>query len=318
MSLIDKLKNLPTDAGWYLRTMGVRDRDEDNPYTIRMLEQNVADDARKAWLLQGELGRPKGETYASGYATDPSVYGEGALAEDNAAKRTLGQFNATPDGKGNIRITDTYDIDFPRESTDASLAASKKALDLALKERRYKDAGAHFLNTMQHRAVNNVRDHQEKHPGSVPRIDALIPIEPKYPGHTAVVQMEDNLRHLNEALTNRVAMAGATTKERSPRLFGGDAVNPPDGNFMSRSTEALKNFLTGSKPPDRDIPTAVDAPPAPRYSDYSVKPGDNLTAIAQNHGMSLDELLALNEQYRKNPSNVSVGASLRLLNKTLQ
>lgn len=317
MSLIDKLKNLPTDAGWYLRAMGVRDRDEDNPYTIRMLESNVADDARKAWLLQEELGRPKGETYASGYATDPSVYGEGALAEDNAVKRTLGQFNATPDGKGNIRITDTYDIDFPRESTDASLVASKNALDLALKERRYKDAGAHFLNTMQHRAVNSVRDHQEKHPGSVPRVDALIPIEPKYPGHTAVTQWGDNLRHINETLTDRVAMAGATAKERSPRLFGSDAAGNPDSNILSRATEALNNFFKGSESPPSSPPPSSPKPVS-QYSDYAVQAGDNLSTIAKKNGMSLDELLSLNEQYRSNPNNIPVGASLRLLNKTLQ
>lgn len=99
---------------------------------------------------------------------------------------------------------------------------------------------------------------------------------------------------------------------------GGTSSGPQMPGFISKSMEALNNFLTGSNPPDGDIPTAVDAPPAPRYSDYSVKPGDNLTAIAQNHGMSLDELLALNEQYRKNPNMVQVGAPVRLLNKALQ
>ncbi|RNC67730.1 MAG: LysM peptidoglycan-binding domain-containing protein [Desulfuromonadales bacterium] len=45
---------------------------------------------------------------------------------------------------------------------------------------------------------------------------------------------------------------------------------------------------------------------------YTVKPGDTLSEIAAKHGTSLDQLLAANPVYRKNPNSLGVGAVLRI------
>jgi LysM repeat protein len=43
-----------------------------------------------------------------------------------------------------------------------------------------------------------------------------------------------------------------------------------------------------------------------------VKDGDTLSQIAQDNGLSLNELLALNPQYKANPDDVKAGALLIL------
>lgn len=91
---------------------------------------------------------------------------------------------------------------------------------------------------------------------------------------------------------------------------------PKSGSGLPQPLEALNNFLLErkqGKPPESSPP-----PQKAKHTSYSVQAGDSLTAIARENGMSLDELLSLNEQYRNNPNIVPVGASLRLLNKTLQ
>ena len=45
---------------------------------------------------------------------------------------------------------------------------------------------------------------------------------------------------------------------------------------------------------------------------YKVAPNDTLGQIARAHGLSFNELLALNPEYKANPNDIRVGDVIRL------
>ncbi len=47
-------------------------------------------------------------------------------------------------------------------------------------------------------------------------------------------------------------------------------------------------------------------------SKYTAKKGDTLFKIAKNHGLTLDQLLALNPRKKKNPDKLSIGESVNV------
>lgn len=88
-----------------------------------------------------------------------------------------------------------------------------------------------------------------------------------------------------------------------------DAEVPSRGNFITRSLDGLNNFLEGMKGSDGS--DAPPVPPAPSYGTYEVQAGENLTNIARQHGMTLEDLLALNKGI-SNPNLVPVGYELKV------
>lgn len=98
--------------------------------------------------------------------------------------------------------------------------------------------------------------------------------------------------------------------------YNGDT---PHGVFVkyssSHDTEAqsvvdIMNELQAKVTPET-TPTPPPAPVAPANV-YVIKSGDNLSTIAQQHGLSLEQLLNLNPQFRPNPNLIYPGQVLHL------
>lgn len=85
----------------------------------------------------------------------------------------------------------------------------------------------------------------------------------------------------------------------------------PSENFITKNLEGLNNFLGGMGRKDApDTPSMVTALD-PSYGSYEVQAGENLTNIARQHKMTLEELLALNKGI-SNPNLVQVGQRLKV------
>ena len=84
-----------------------------------------------------------------------------------------------------------------------------------------------------------------------------------------------------------------------------------------RIMDSLNSFLEQDKgTPVAETTSSPALVSTPLTAPYNVQSGDNLTTIAQKHGMTLDELLKLNKGI-KNPNMINVGQELQLLNRTL-
>lgn len=324
-----RLQNLPTDASWFLRGMTSSGK---NPSHVTYIEPNVAESVRDAIAYQNAIGHPKGRGYATTYATDKEVNHPLALPEGNAGKRTLGQFSydlvddkglPSPDGQY-IRVRDDYNIDLPKAATDAALKASREYRDAAWKKGDWGGVLGNQLSVAQHHAVNALRDKQELDPASIPKVDAMIPLDPQYPGHTLMTQWGHQMRQGREGFKdgwNKIlGKPESNTQEVPVPALPVEA--PPSGNFITRSLEGLNNFLGGMGGKDApDTPPVVTAPapdtppvvtaPASSYGSYEVQAGENLTNIARQHGMTLEELLALNKEI-SNPNLIPVGYGLKV------
>lgn len=84
---------------------------------------------------------------------------------------------------------------------------------------------------------------------------------------------------------------------------------PSGGNFITRSLDGLNNFLGRMKGSDGS--DALPVSPASSYGTYEVQAGENLTNIARQHGMTLEDLLALNKGI-SNPNLIQVGQRLKV------
>ena len=101
-------------------------------------------------------------------------------------------------------------------------------------------------------------------------------------------------------------------------IAAGEAV-PKEASLLPASEFAVPKVETSLAPvTPAPAPAATGTPgttPPPTQStkpDYSVVAGDNLSSIAARHGLSLNQLLELNPQYKANPNAVGIGAKIKV------
>lgn len=75
------------------------------------------------------------------------------------------------------------------------------------------------------------------------------------------------------------------------------------------NVKLMQPELAGKQVPVKPTPKPV-APPKPVKRFYSVKPGDNLSRIAESHGLSVDQLKELNPKI--DPNSIRVGEIIRV------
>ena len=89
---------------------------------------------------------------------------------------------------------------------------------------------------------------------------------------------------------------------------------PPEASLLPGEDFAVPSVNTSLVPPPPSAAPnpAVPPPVTSTRGDYSVVAGDNLSSVAARNGLSLNQLLDLNPEYRANPNAVSVGAKIKL------
>jgi LysM repeat protein len=89
-----------------------------------------------------------------------------------------------------------------------------------------------------------------------------------------------------------------------------------NGKSFTESIDALSKALTGKENSPYDEVLQKLSDNLNENSIQFTKPGDTLSQIAEANGLSLNELLALNPQYKTNPDFIKVGALLILKDNT--
>lgn len=89
----------------------------------------------------------------------------------------------------------------------------------------------------------------------------------------------------------------------------------PEGSSNSLAAKLNVNIPeVGNKatPSSPTVPTTTPAPAPSMTGSYTVKQGDTLSAIALRAGMSLNQLLDLNPEFKQNPNLVRTGQNINL------
>lgn len=105
------------------------------------------------------------------------------------------------------------------------------------------------------------------------------------------------------------ALMGNTPAAPTVPASASPATTPAVPNVSTLSTNNPPNF-TPATPAVPVVPTK-SAAPAPS-GNYTVASGDTLSGIAQKNGMTLQQLLAINPQYKTNPNLIKPGQSVAL------
>jgi LysM repeat protein len=79
-------------------------------------------------------------------------------------------------------------------------------------------------------------------------------------------------------------------------LFGGGGPGSPAAGESPAPSQAVESIVPS--------PTV---PPAPTPQVYVVKSGDTMSKIAKKFGVTIDELIAANENTIKDPDKISIG-----------
>lgn len=87
-----------------------------------------------------------------------------------------------------------------------------------------------------------------------------------------------------------------------------------DQNELNGDVNTFKKYGSGTavNVPGTPAPVPVTVPNAASTQDYTVKPGDSLSAIAARYGKSWQELHAINRDKVANPNKIYVGQTLRV------
>lgn len=100
-------------------------------------------------------------------------------------------------------------------------------------------------------------------------------------------------------------------RDRLNKVLGINQSPAPVVKNSSTYTPTPTPTIPNPAPVISPTPTPTPAPVV-KTGSYTVKAGDSLSKIAQQNGMSLSQLLALNPSYKTNPNLVKVGSSLVL------
>jgi spore coat assembly protein SafA len=132
--------------------------------------------------------------------------------------------------------------------------------------------------------------------------------------------MQEQLEFIQWELTNTEsaagnALRGATTADEAARIVMTRYERPADqseGAQRGRARYAEDIYATSTGEPPPGEPPPVEPPPGGGGS-YTVRSGDTLSGIAQQHGVSLSALIAANPQI-SNPNLIYAGQQINIPN----